>query len=201
METWFPAPVGWSVWLRPRVVHTSHWLIINLPLSLKSNLASWINKGNKDAEGSTLLRHHGNVFGKMTRSYLVSLQFLKGTLLWKGEEDFGIMFIWKRKDFMHTKALKHKTVVLWPRRKQCAVFADPWPVLNASITVTVCWCCAVLLCVRVCVRFRNLRILQKGSGAARDQWQEKALCLGTSSSCGSALVGHILGFGEDQLGQ
>ncbi|KAM9398690.1 hedgehog-interacting protein [Salvelinus alpinus] len=47
----------------------------------------------------------------------------------------------------------------------------------------------------------NLRILQKGSAAARDQWQEKALCLGTSSSCGSALVGHILGFGEDQLGE
>lgn len=47
----------------------------------------------------------------------------------------------------------------------------------------------------------NLRILQKGSAAARDQWQEKALCLGTSSSCGSTLVGHILGFGEDQLGE
>ncbi|CAB1327266.1 unnamed protein product [Coregonus sp. 'balchen'] len=29
----------------------------------------------------------------------------------------------------------------------------------------------------------NLRILQKGSVATRGQWQEKALCLGTSSSC------------------
>uniref|UniRef100_A0A8C6KKP4 Hedgehog-interacting protein n=1 Tax=Nothobranchius furzeri TaxID=105023 RepID=A0A8C6KKP4_NOTFU len=32
-------------------------------------------------------------------------------------------------------------------------------------------------------------------------WQEKPLCLGSASSCGSVLVGHILGFGEDELGE
>ncbi|KAM6972380.1 hedgehog-interacting protein [Aplochiton taeniatus] len=48
----------------------------------------------------------------------------------------------------------------------------------------------------------NLRILQKSSSAeGADQWQEKALCLGSTSSCGSTLVGHILGFGEDELGE
>ncbi|KAG9275691.1 hedgehog-interacting protein isoform X1 [Astyanax mexicanus] len=45
----------------------------------------------------------------------------------------------------------------------------------------------------------NLRILQRpAEGRA---WQEKPLCLGSSSSCGSSLVGHILGFGEDELGE
>ncbi|XP_062851350.1 hedgehog-interacting protein [Trichomycterus rosablanca] len=45
----------------------------------------------------------------------------------------------------------------------------------------------------------NLRILQRPS---EDRpWQEKPLCLGSSSSCGSSLVGHILGFGEDELGE
>ncbi|XP_016389851.1 hedgehog-interacting protein-like [Sinocyclocheilus rhinocerous] len=45
----------------------------------------------------------------------------------------------------------------------------------------------------------NFRILQR---ASEDRsWQEKPLCLGTSSSCGSSLVGHILGFGEDELGE
>ncbi|KAG1937789.1 hedgehog-interacting protein isoform X1 [Pimephales promelas] len=45
----------------------------------------------------------------------------------------------------------------------------------------------------------NFRILQRLS---EDRlWQEKPLCLGTSSSCGSSLVGHILGFGEDELGE
>lgn len=45
----------------------------------------------------------------------------------------------------------------------------------------------------------NFRILQRPS---EDRlWQEKPLCLGSSSSCGSSLVGHILGFGEDELGE
>uniref|UniRef100_A0A3Q2YN30 Hedgehog-interacting protein n=1 Tax=Hippocampus comes TaxID=109280 RepID=A0A3Q2YN30_HIPCM len=50
----------------------------------------------------------------------------------------------------------------------------------------------------------NLRILQKSSitpSEPSDQWQEKPLCLGSAGSCGSMLVGHILGFGEDELGQ
>lgn len=50
----------------------------------------------------------------------------------------------------------------------------------------------------------NLRILQKSTvptPASGEQWQEKALCLGSAGSCGSMLVGHILGFGEDELGQ
>ncbi|ROL42597.1 Hedgehog-interacting protein [Anabarilius grahami] len=45
----------------------------------------------------------------------------------------------------------------------------------------------------------NFRILQRPSEDR--SWQEKPLCLGTSSSCGSSLVGHILGFGEDELGE
>ncbi|XP_066574515.1 hedgehog-interacting protein [Amia ocellicauda] len=45
----------------------------------------------------------------------------------------------------------------------------------------------------------NFRILQKSS--AGRIWQEKALCLGSSGSCSSSLVGHILGFGEDELGE
>ncbi|XP_067106612.1 hedgehog-interacting protein [Osmerus mordax] len=48
----------------------------------------------------------------------------------------------------------------------------------------------------------NLRILQKSLTASGQQlWEEKALCLGSSSSCGSTLVGHIQGFGEDELGE
>ncbi|XP_035515657.1 hedgehog-interacting protein [Morone saxatilis] len=50
----------------------------------------------------------------------------------------------------------------------------------------------------------NLRILQKSTlstSASGEQWQEKALCLGSAGSCGSTLVGHILGFGEDELGE
>ncbi|KAG8014700.1 Hedgehog-interacting protein [Nibea albiflora] len=50
----------------------------------------------------------------------------------------------------------------------------------------------------------NLRILQKSTlstSASGEQWQEKALCLGSAGSCGSMLVGHILGFGEDELGE
>lgn len=48
----------------------------------------------------------------------------------------------------------------------------------------------------------NLRILQKSTSttASGAEWQEKALCLGSADSCGSTLVGHILGFGEDELG-
>uniref|UniRef100_A0A8C6NJY3 Hedgehog-interacting protein n=1 Tax=Nothobranchius furzeri TaxID=105023 RepID=A0A8C6NJY3_NOTFU len=48
----------------------------------------------------------------------------------------------------------------------------------------------------------NLRILQKsafGTSSSGELWQEKPLCLGSASSCGSVLVGHILGFGEDEL--
>ncbi|XP_017556919.1 hedgehog-interacting protein [Pygocentrus nattereri] len=45
----------------------------------------------------------------------------------------------------------------------------------------------------------NLRILQRPTDDR--PWQEKPLCLGSSSSCGSSLVGHILGFGEDELGE
>ncbi|XP_016336180.1 hedgehog-interacting protein-like [Sinocyclocheilus anshuiensis] len=45
----------------------------------------------------------------------------------------------------------------------------------------------------------NFRILERPSEDR--SWQEKPLCLGTSSSCGSSLVGHILGFGEDELGE
>lgn len=50
----------------------------------------------------------------------------------------------------------------------------------------------------------NLRILQKSplsTSAGGEQWQEKALCLGSAGSCGYLLVGHILGFGEDELGE
>ncbi|XP_076831761.1 hedgehog-interacting protein isoform X2 [Brachyhypopomus gauderio] len=45
----------------------------------------------------------------------------------------------------------------------------------------------------------NFRVLQR---PAEDRpWQERPLCLGSSASCGSSLVGHILGFGEDELGE
>lgn len=50
----------------------------------------------------------------------------------------------------------------------------------------------------------NLRILQKTSlsGSNEDeQWQEKALCLGSTATCGTTLLGNILGFGEDELGE
>lgn len=54
-----------------------------------------------------------------------------------------------------------------------------------------------LLCILPVVR--NLQILQR-SGEERP-WQEKSLCLGSSPSCGTSLTGHILGFGEDELGK
>lgn len=49
----------------------------------------------------------------------------------------------------------------------------------------------------------NLRILQKSSSSTsnEEQWQEKALCLGSTATCGTTLVGNILGFGEDELGE
>ncbi|KAJ8262164.1 hypothetical protein GJAV_G00163230 [Gymnothorax javanicus] len=51
-------------------------------------------------------------------------------------------------------------------------------------------------------RAGNLRILQPPpADVAGGAWQEKALCLGSSASCGSSLIGHILGFGEDELGE
>lgn len=33
------------------------------------------------------------------------------------------------------------------------------------------------------------------------QWQEKPLCLGNGGSCRGFFSGHILGFGEDELGK
>lgn len=63
---------------------------------------------------------------------------------------------------------------------------------KAMAVVTVCFLC-----------LSNLRILQKSTlsaSASEEQWLEKPLCLGSASSCGSMLVGHILGFGEDELG-
>ncbi|XP_078799840.1 hedgehog-interacting protein-like [Oryzias latipes] len=50
----------------------------------------------------------------------------------------------------------------------------------------------------------NLQILQKSSfstSASGEEWQEKAMCLGSAGSCGSTIVGHILGFGEDEQGE
>lgn len=50
----------------------------------------------------------------------------------------------------------------------------------------------------------NLRTLQKSAlstSAGGEQWQEKPLCLGSTGTCGSMLMGHILGFGEDEIGE
>uniref|UniRef100_H3DK23 Hedgehog-interacting protein n=1 Tax=Tetraodon nigroviridis TaxID=99883 RepID=H3DK23_TETNG len=50
----------------------------------------------------------------------------------------------------------------------------------------------------------NLRTLQKSTlstSASSEQWQEKSLCLGLTGFCSSTLVGHILGFGEDEFGE
>lgn len=64
---------------------------------------------------------------------------------------------------------------------------------------------AVVIDLRcVFVGLSNLRTLQKSTlstSASGEQWQEKSLCLGSAGSCGSMLVGHILGFGEDELGE
>ncbi|XP_048827556.1 hedgehog-interacting protein-like isoform X1 [Brienomyrus brachyistius] len=47
-------------------------------------------------------------------------------------------------------------------------------------------------------RSGNLRILQK---AWSGTWREKPLCLGGEHPCGRSLVGQVLGFGEDELGE
>lgn len=49
----------------------------------------------------------------------------------------------------------------------------------------------------------NLRTLQKSTPTSADgeEWQERPLCLGSPSTCGSMLMGHILGFGEDEIGE
>lgn len=46
--------------------------------------------------------------------------------------------------------------------------------------------------------FRNFLTLQQSP--VTKQWQEKPLCLGTSGSCRGYFPGHVLGFGEDELG-
>lgn len=45
---------------------------------------------------------------------------------------------------------------------------------------------------------RNFLTLQQSP--VSKQWQEKPLCLGNSGSCRGYFSGHILGFGEDELG-
>lgn len=50
----------------------------------------------------------------------------------------------------------------------------------------------------VCLCCRNFLTLQQSPGTK--QWQEKPLCLGNSGSCRGFFSGHILGFGEDELG-
>lgn len=59
-------------------------------------------------------------------------------------------------------------------------------------------------CSCVLVLLSNLRTLQKSSpstSAGGEQWQERPLCLGSASTCGSMLMGNILGFGEDEIGE
>lgn len=46
--------------------------------------------------------------------------------------------------------------------------------------------------------FRNFVTLQQNS--ITKQWQEKPFCLGSGASCRGPFTGHILGFGEDELG-
>lgn len=50
----------------------------------------------------------------------------------------------------------------------------------------------------VCLCCRNFLTLQQSPGTK--QWQEKPLCLGNGGSCRGYFSGHILGFGEDELG-
>ena len=45
---------------------------------------------------------------------------------------------------------------------------------------------------------RNFLTLQQSP--VTKQWQEKPLCLGNGGSCRGYFSGHILGFGEDELG-
>lgn len=50
----------------------------------------------------------------------------------------------------------------------------------------------------------NLQSLQRSSSVGSSgeaSWEEKSLCLGSASSCGASLTGHILGFGEDEMGE
>ncbi|XP_051031615.1 LOW QUALITY PROTEIN: hedgehog-interacting protein-like, partial [Phodopus roborovskii] len=48
---------------------------------------------------------------------------------------------------------------------------------------------------------RNGNFLTLQRSPVTKQWQEKPLCLGTSGSCRGYFSGHILGFGEDELGE
>ncbi|GAB5570475.1 hedgehog-interacting protein [Prionailurus iriomotensis] len=48
---------------------------------------------------------------------------------------------------------------------------------------------------------RNGNFLTLQQSPVSKQWQEKPLCLGNSGSCRGYFSGHILGFGEDELGE
>uniref|UniRef100_A0A6I8N579 Hedgehog interacting protein n=1 Tax=Ornithorhynchus anatinus TaxID=9258 RepID=A0A6I8N579_ORNAN len=48
---------------------------------------------------------------------------------------------------------------------------------------------------------RNGNFLTLQQSPVTKQWQEKPLCLGSSGSCRGFFSGHILGFGEDELGE
>ncbi|XP_042557751.1 hedgehog-interacting protein [Dipodomys merriami] len=48
---------------------------------------------------------------------------------------------------------------------------------------------------------RNGNFLTLQQSPVTKQWQEKPLCLGTGGSCRGYFSGHILGFGEDELGE
>ncbi|XP_007070199.1 hedgehog-interacting protein isoform X1 [Chelonia mydas] len=48
---------------------------------------------------------------------------------------------------------------------------------------------------------RNGNFLTLQQSPVTKQWQEKPLCLGNSGSCRGFFSGHILGFGEDELGE
>ncbi|KAH0616011.1 hypothetical protein JD844_026756 [Phrynosoma platyrhinos] len=48
---------------------------------------------------------------------------------------------------------------------------------------------------------RNGNFLTLQQSPMTKQWQEKPLCLGNSGSCRGFFSGHILGFGEDELGE
>lgn len=48
-------------------------------------------------------------------------------------------------------------------------------------------------------RYGNFVTLQQNS--ITKQWQEKPFCLGSGASCRGPFTGHILGFGEDELGE
>lgn len=48
---------------------------------------------------------------------------------------------------------------------------------------------------------RNGNFLTLQQSPVTKQWQEKPLCLGASGSCQGYFSGHILGFGEDELGE